>query len=65
MRFDVPTIGLGTLEMMAEVGGRVLVVESEKTIIIDEQDVIEFANKHNIAIITKRDGEALRISGAA
>ncbi|MCH2125378.1 MAG: UDP-2,3-diacylglucosamine diphosphatase LpxI [Pirellulaceae bacterium] len=65
MRFDVPTIGLGTLEMMAQVGGRVLVVESEKTIIIDEQDVIEFANKHNIAIITKRDGEALCISGAA
>jgi diguanylate cyclase (GGDEF)-like protein len=32
MRFDVPTIGLGTLRTIAEAGGRVLAVEADKTI---------------------------------
>lgn len=51
MRFDVPTIGLGTLETLQKSGGRVLAVEAEKTIVIDDQAMIEFANKHGITIV--------------
>jgi DUF1009 family protein len=51
MRFDVPTIGIGTLENMAATGGRVLAIQEKMTIIIDEQAVVEFANRHNIAIV--------------
>jgi DUF1009 family protein len=51
MRFDVPTIGLGTLETMAATGGRVLAVEAGMTIIVDESAVIDFANRHRIAIV--------------
>jgi DUF1009 family protein len=51
MRFDVPTIGLGTLATMAEVGARVLAVEAGRTIIIDQAQVVDFANRHNMAIV--------------
>jgi DUF1009 family protein len=51
MRFDVPTIGLGTLETMAAAGGRVLAVEAGRTILIDEQNVIDFANRQQMVIV--------------
>ena len=44
MRFDVPTIGLGTLETLVAAGGQVLAVEAGRTIIIDQPEVVEFAN---------------------
>ena len=37
MRFDVPTIGSYTLEAMANVGGCVLAVEADKTILLDRE----------------------------
>ncbi len=56
MRFDVPTIGVGTLETLAEAGGRVLAIEAEKTIVIDEPAVIDFAHRHGITVAALRDG---------
>jgi DUF1009 family protein len=52
MRFDVPTIGMGTLETMAAAGGRVLAVEAGRTIFIDQSDVLDFANRRQIAIVS-------------
>jgi DUF1009 family protein len=51
MRFDVPTIGIGTLRTMAEVGGRVLAVEGGRTIIIDQPQVVEFADRQHMTIL--------------
>jgi len=51
MRFDVPTIGLGTLETMLAAGARVLAVEAGRTIIIDEPHVVEFANRHKLIVV--------------
>ena len=51
MRFDVPTIGMGTLESLVQAGGRVLAVEADKTILIDEPEVIEFANRHDLTLV--------------
>jgi DUF1009 family protein len=51
MRFDVPTIGLGTLETLAAAGGRVLAIEAGRTIIVDQPQVVEFANRHKLAIV--------------
>ena len=65
MRFDVPTIGLGTLKTLADQGGRVLAVEGRKTIILDEPDVVEFADRHHIAIIAlENDSSTGRRSAA-
>ena len=51
MRFDVPTVGVGTLRTMHEAGGRVLAVESEKTIVLDREEFVLLADKLGIAIV--------------
>ena len=55
MRFDVPTIGRGTLETMLEAGGEVLAIEAGKTILLDQHEVIEFANQHKMVIVALVD----------
>ena len=50
-RFDVPTIGLDTIQTMYEAGGRVLAVESRQTILLDADQVIALANRLGIAIV--------------
>ena len=51
MRFDVPTIGLLTLQTMAAAGAKVLAIEAGKTIILDEPKVVEYANAHHLTVI--------------
>ena len=55
MRFDVPTIGLGTLQTMISAGARVLAIEADKTILLDESAVRALAEKHKIAIVAIRN----------
>jgi len=50
MRFDVPTIGLTTIDSMIEAGAQVLAFEAGKTIIVDKEMLIEKANKHGIIV---------------
>jgi hypothetical protein len=52
MRFDVPTIGLGTLDTMVKAGGRVLAVEAGRTIVLDQAAVVEFANRNGLVIVS-------------
>ncbi|MFI4873813.1 MAG: LpxI family protein, partial [Blastopirellula sp. JB062] len=51
MRFDVPTIGVGTIEVMAESGATALVIEADKTIVVDQEEVIALANKLGLTIL--------------
>jgi DUF1009 family protein len=51
MRFDVPTIGIGTIETLAAARGAVLAIEAGRTIVVDRTEVIERANRHAIAIV--------------
>lgn len=51
MRFDVPTVGVGTLKTMQAAGGRVLAIESEKTIVLDREEFLLLADKLGIAIV--------------
>ena len=52
MRFDVPTIGFGTLETMIRSHAGILAVEADKTICIEPQsEIIKFADDHHIAIV--------------
>jgi len=48
MRFDVPTIGINTIENLHKHGAGALIVEADKTVIVDMQDVIALANKYRI-----------------
>jgi len=60
MRFDVPTFGLLTLQAMQESGARVLAIEADKTIFIDRQDVVDFANLHNICVVSVHEDDTVR-----
>jgi UDP-2,3-diacylglucosamine hydrolase len=62
MRFDVPTVGCTTIETMHLAGGRVLAIETGKTILLDEADTIALADRHGISIIAvPQAGEARKI----
>ena len=51
MRFDVPCVGPDTIISLAENGGKCLVVEAGKTIIIDKNETIKLADKLGITIL--------------
>ena len=53
MRFDVPTVGLGTLEAMIQAKASVLAFEAGKTIILERKRFIEKANAHKIIVVAK------------
>ncbi len=63
MRFDVPTIGVGTIRSIAESGGKVLAIEAEKTIIIDEPEVIAEARRCKITVVAVNADEASTFGG--
>jgi DUF1009 family protein len=58
MRFDVPTIGVTTIENLHQAGARVLAIEADKTIVSDQPDVVALADRYGMSIIAVRDGWA-------
>mgnify|MGYP003339641805 CR=1 FL=1 len=48
MRFDVPTIGINTIENLKRNNAGALIVEAGKTVIVDMQEVISLANQYGI-----------------
>jgi len=60
LRFDMPTIGVGTLESLRAAGGRVLAIEAGRTILVDRERLAEVATRAGITIASLCDaaGEA-------
>lgn len=50
-RFDIPAVGLRTLETMKKFKANLLAVEANETIIVDQEQVVKFADKNNIVIM--------------
>lgn len=53
MRFDVPTVGTATIEAIYRAGGKVLAVEAGKTIILEQEGMIELANEYGLSIVAR------------
>ena len=51
MRFDVPVIGIGTVETMIAAGASCLSVEAARTLLFDRETLLERANRAGIAIV--------------
>jgi DUF1009 family protein len=51
MRFDVPTIGTATVESLHQAGGRVLAIEADKTIVLDQAETIALADRYGLTIV--------------
>ncbi len=55
MRFDVPTVGLKTLESIIAAKGRVLALEAGKTILLDRSEFLRVAQQHKISVLALAD----------
>jgi UDP-2,3-diacylglucosamine hydrolase len=53
MRFDVPVIGIPTIETMQAAGATCLCLTAGKTLIFDRDDTISLANKYKIALVAQ------------
>jgi UDP-2,3-diacylglucosamine hydrolase len=51
MRFDIPVIGLSTLETMIASGAAALVIDAERTLLFDQKELITAADRHDIAVV--------------
>jgi hypothetical protein len=51
MRFDVPAVGIKTLQSMLDAGAKVLAVESEKSILLNRTAMVEEAKKAGISLL--------------
>ncbi len=51
MRFDVPVVGVPTIESMIDSGAACLCLTAGKTLMFDREEMIKLANKHKIAVV--------------
>jgi UDP-2,3-diacylglucosamine hydrolase len=51
MRFDVPVIGVETVRIAAESGVRVIAVEARKTLLLEQDAIVDLANRAEISIV--------------
>jgi UDP-2,3-diacylglucosamine hydrolase len=51
MRFDVPVVGVPTIEAMLEAGATCLCITAGKTLMFDHDEMIATAEKHKISIV--------------
>lgn len=53
MRFDVPVIGVATIEVAAEAHLRVIAVEAQRTLFLERESLTESATRSNISIVAR------------
>ena len=59
LRFDMPTIGVGTLQSLRAAGARVLAIETGRTILVDAESLADFASRSGLTVVSFRDAEGL------
>jgi len=62
-RFDMPTVGIGTLESLVAAGAGVLAIEAGRTILVDGEALGRFADAHGLTITSLVAGEGLLSAG--
>jgi UDP-2,3-diacylglucosamine hydrolase len=53
MRFDVPVVGVETLRVASEAKLRVIAIEADKTLLLERDAIIDFANGEKISIVAR------------
>jgi hypothetical protein len=56
MRFDVPVVGIHTIETMVKAGASCLALDANKCLMLDREKVIEAADAAEIAIVAEAAG---------
>lgn len=57
LRFDVPSVGLETLKVMSRVKASVLAIEAEKSLLFDKSEMIEYADRAGITIVSYKEAD--------
>ena len=57
MRFDVPTIGPQTIERVSQAGGKAIVIEADKTIVVSREQTLADARRAGISIVAMNDND--------
>jgi DUF1009 family protein len=65
LRFDMPTIGRGTLESLRAAGAAVLAIEAGRTILVDLEDLAAYARRSGITIVSLCDQAGMPALDAA
>jgi DUF1009 family protein len=53
MRFDVPVIGLNTVETLRDCNVTAMSITADKTLIFDRDETIAAANRNRVAIVAR------------
>lgn len=51
MRFDIPVVGITTIDTMIRSGATALVVDAGRTLVFDREEFVEKAEEHGIAVV--------------
>ena len=51
LRFDVPAVGVETINALSQVGGAVLAIEAGKAILIEKDELLRVADASGIAVV--------------
>jgi UDP-2,3-diacylglucosamine hydrolase len=65
MRFDVPVVGLPTIEQMKNAGATALALDAERTLLFDRAQLIERADAAGIAILAVPPAAAMELGSAS
>jgi len=57
-RFDLPVIGLQTIQAMAEAGASALAISAGETLFFDQDEAIALAEKSDIGIVARASGDS-------
>jgi DUF1009 family protein len=60
MRFDVPTVGVKTLESLAAAGGQILAIEADSTILLDSQEFQAAAARLKLSVVAMHGQSAVQ-----
>ena len=60
MRFDVPVVGVSTIEAMQAAGATLLSVDAARTLMIDGEAIVRAADDAGIAIVGRRQGREIK-----
>ena len=53
MRFDVPVVGLHTVETMKQAGATCLALDAGRCLVLDKEALLESANQAGICIVAE------------
>ena len=64
MRFDVPVVGLPTVETMVEAGATCLCLTAGKTLMFDREEMLRLAERHRVAVVAVGEGSKAKVDSS-